>query len=338
MTAGLKIGTQYTWLEWKRPLSLIFFTMPLFMVAVYLISYYLLELNGPVSLLLAAVLAPTDPVLASEMQLEEHQHKDTKDSGMQFTLTAEAGLNDGLAFPFVFLAILWSKSNGFLDLDWQEFFGFYVGYKIIAGIVLGACIGYIYSSIIAYHSPNQKKKILNGFIALALTFFSYGMAEALNAYGFLSVFATGVFMQYHRPKSENKSVDDFMIPFIEEIEKLLVVVWTIFFGGAIVSGILGYTNGYGIGASLLIVLVLRPVLGYVAMLTTSYVPEKKWAIGFFGIKGIGSVFYLSYGLLHGEFEGYESIYGIVSYVILFSIIIHGVSSLRVLDYFRKREN
>ena len=337
MTAGLKIGTHYSWNEWKRPLSLVVFTMPLFMLAVFFISNMLLGLNGPVSLLLAAVLAPTDPVLASEMQLKEHQHADTKKSGMQFTLTAEAGLNDGLAFPFVFLAILWSKSGSFSSVDWGTFFSFYIGYKIIAGIVLGACIGYIFSSMISYHSTSQKKDILNGFIAVALTFFSYGMAEALSAYGFLSVFATGVLMQHHRPKNENKSVDDFMIPFIEEIEKLLVVLWTLFFGGALLSGILGYTNGYGIIVSLIIVLILRPLLGYLAMVTTPYSNKKKWAIGFFGIKGIGSVFYLSYGILHGEFEDYKSLYGIVSYVILFSIIIHGLSSLRVLEYFRKEE-
>ncbi|MGB7395770.1 MAG: cation:proton antiporter, partial [Pricia sp.] len=95
MTAGLKIGTHYKWHEWKRPLSLIVITMPLFMVAVFLLAYYVLGLNGPVSLLLAAVLAPTDPVLASEIQLKEEQHENSKEIGMQFTLTGEAGMNDG---------------------------------------------------------------------------------------------------------------------------------------------------------------------------------------------------------------------------------------------------
>ncbi|MAP55694.1 cation:proton antiporter [Altibacter sp.] len=333
MTAGLKIGTHYKWSEWKRPLSLIFITMPLFMVSVFAISFYFLGLNGPVSLLLAAVLAPTDPVLASEMQLKEQQHEHDKETGMQFTLTAEAGINDGLAFPFVFLAILWSKSNSFGEIDWAHFINFYLIYKILGGLLLGALIGYVYSSIIALHKKENRKYILNGFIAVALTFFSYGAAELLNTYGFMCVFATGVFVQHHRPKDKSKATKDFMVPFIEEIEKLLVVLWTIFFGGALCSGILNYTNYEGIVFSLVIVLILRPILGYLAMIIMPYSNAKRWAIGFFGIKGIGSVFYLSYGLLHGFFEGYTDLYGIVSYVILFSIIIHGLTSLRVLDYF-----
>ena len=336
MTAGLKIGTQYKWKEWKRPFSLIVITMPLFMLAIFLISYYGLGLNGPVSLLLAAVLAPTDPVLASEIQLKEHQHEDHKETGMQFTLTAEAGMNDGLAFPFVFLAILWSKANSFAEIDWAEFFGFYLLYKIAGGLLIGAVIGYLYSSIAAYHDKREKKFILSGFIALTLTFLSYGLAEILGTYGFLSVFATGLFLQYHRPKNENEDLDDFMLPFIEEIEKVMVVVWTIFFGGSLLSGILSYTDIWGILISLAIVIVIRPIFGYVALLTTSYSNKKKWAIGFFGIKGIGSFFYLFFALLNGNFQDYDSLYGIVSYTVLFSIVIHGLTSLRVLNYFNKK--
>ncbi|MGB7395696.1 MAG: cation:proton antiporter, partial [Pricia sp.] len=267
----------------------------------------------------------------------EEQHEDSKEIGMQFTLTGEAGMNDGLAFPFVFLAILWSKASGFDTIDWEHFFTFYLLYKILGGIALGAFIGYIYSSAIDLHDRKKKKYILSGFISVALTFFSYGIAEVLGTYGFLGVFATGIFMQHHRPKNEEESVNDFMVPFIEEIEKLLVVLWTIFFGGALMSGILSYTNLQGILISLAIVLICRPLLGYLAMCTQPYSTAKRWAIGFFGIKGIGSFFYLTFGLLQGNFVEYEELYGIVSYVVLFSIIIHGLLSLRVLDYFNNQE-
>jgi|TARA_R110002020_G_scaffold30237_1_gene95243 NhaP-type Na+/H+ or K+/H+ antiporter len=337
MTAGLKIGTTYKLKEWRPPFSLIAITMPLFMVVIFLLSNFVLGLNGPVSLLLAAVLAPTDPVLASEMQLKEEQHANTKETGIQFTLTAEAGINDGFAFPFVFLAIIWSEATGFEAINWAHFFGFYMVYKILGAIVLGACIGYLYSKLIALYSDKKKKYVLNGFIAVALTFFSYGLAEVLSTYGFICVFVTGLLVQRHRPKDKSKSVDDFMVPFIEEIEKILVVVWTIFFGGAVCSGILSYTDTTGIIISLCIVLLIRPLFGYVALIPIKkYSTKKKWAIGFFGIKGIGSVFYLSYGLLHGNFTEYQELYGIVSYVILFSIIIHGFTSLRVLDYFNAK--
>ena len=337
MTAGLKIGTSYKWSDWKKPLSLIAITMPLFMIAVFLIAYYLLDLNGPVSLLLAAVLAPTDPVLASELQLEERQSFKERNTGLRYTLTAEAGINDGFAFPFVFLAILWSNAASFSKIDWQHFTGYYFFFKIIGGVLIGALIGYIYSWVVQYHSKENRRYILDGFIAVALTFFSYGIAEVLDTYGFLSVFATGVFMQFHCGKNSDDNINTTMLHFAEETEKLLVALWTIFFGGAVVSGILSYTDVWGVIASLAFVLILRPIFGYLAMLTTDFSNSKKWAISFFGIRGIGSFFYLSYALMKGNFTDYDELFGIVSYVILFSILIHGFTSLHVIDYFKRTQ-
>ncbi|WP_299148180.1 sodium:proton antiporter [uncultured Dokdonia sp.] len=337
MTAGLKIGTSYKWSDWKKPLSLIAITMPLFMVAVFLIAYYLLGLNGPVSLLLAAVLAPTDPVLASELQLEESQDFKKRNTGLRYTLTAEAGINDGFAFPFVFLAILWSNSSSFGEIDWLHFTGYYFLFKIIGGILVGSFIGYVYSWVVQYHSKEHQRYILDGFIAVALTFFSYGIGEVLHTYGFLSVFATGVFMQFHCDKNSDDNINSTMLHFAEETEKLLVALWTIFFGGAVVSGILSYTDIWGVIASLAFVLILRPIFGYLAMLTTDFSGPKKWAISFFGIRGIGSFFYLSYALMKGNFTDYDELFGIVSYVILFSILIHGFTSLHVIDYFKRTQ-
>lgn len=335
MTAGLKIGTSYSWRDWKKPLSLIVITMPLFMVAIFAIAHWLLGLNGPVALLLAAVLAPTDPVLANELQLEEHQNTENKNTGLRFTLTAEAGINDGLAFPFVFLAILWSGVSSLGELDWAHYVSYYLLYKITVGVLIGTAIGLAYSHAVAYHTKENQKFILNGFIAVALTFFSYGIAEGLHTYGFLSVFATGVAMQYKCHAKTNKNMNTTMLTFAEQTEKLLTALWTIFFGGAIVSGILSYTDIWGIVASLAVVLILRPVLGYLAMLTTNFTNRKKWAISFFGIRGIGSFFYLSYALSNGNFTEYDELFGIVSYVILFSIVIHGLTSLRVIEYFNE---
>ncbi len=335
MTAGLKIGTHYDWKHWKRPLSLVIITMPLFMVGIYLIAYYLLQLNGPVSLLLAAVLAPTDPVLASEVQLEEEQTMNKKNTGLRYILTAEAGINDGVAFPFVFLAILWSKTTDFQSIDFMEYVWYYLLFKIIGGVLIGTLIGLVYSKWIYVHDKKDKNLILKGFLALALTFFAYGMGELCHTYGFLSVFATGLSLQYFKTTSEeaeNKNRN--ILTFVEETEKLLVTMWTIFFGGAILSGILTYTGWKGILASLFIVLILRPLLGYLGIWITDIRQKKKWAISFFGIKGIGSFFYLSFALIEGDFKEYDQLFGILSYVVLFSILIHGFTSIRMVEYFR----
>ncbi|MEC5158831.1 cation:proton antiporter [Chryseobacterium sp. MP_3.2] len=337
MTAGLKIGTTYTWKDWKKPLSLIAITMPLCMIAIFLISYYILQLNGPVSLLLAAVLAPTDPVLASDIQLEEHQDEKKRNTGLRYTLTGEAGINDGVAFPFVFLAILWSQTTSFSSIDLGHFVWYYIIYKLAVGAIIGAIIGFIYSYFIHKHDEESTSKILGGFIAVALTFFSYGIAEVAHTYGFISVFTTGIFIQFYQANRAEDRVESKMLEFVEETEKMLVVLWAIFFGGSLLSGILTYTDWKGILFSLVIVLVLRPVFGYVAMLTTNFSTAKKWAISFFGVRGIGSFFYLSFALLNGNFEDFTQLFGIVSYVVLFSIVIHGLTSLRVIEYFNSQD-
>lgn len=337
MTAGLKIGTIYTWKDWKKPLSLIAITMPLFMAAIFLISFYVLDFSGPVSLLLAAVLAPTDPVLASDIQLEDEQTIGERNVGLRYTLTAEAGINDGIAFPFVFLAIIWSQSADFSSIDFAHYFSYYIFYKLVVGILIGSVIGFAYSYLIHNHDNKNTSKILGGFIAVALTFLSYGVAEVAHTYGFLSVFATGIFIQYFQKKHTKERVENKMLDFVEETEKLLVVMWIVFFGGSLLSGILSYTNIWGIAFSLAVVLILRPVFGYFAMMTTDFSKEKKWAISFLGVRGIGSFFYLSFALIHGKFENYDQLFGIVSYVVLFSIIIHGFSSLRIIEYFNSKK-
>lgn len=338
MGAGLKIGNHYTLNEWKGPFRLVFITMPLCMLGVFLVSFYLLGFSGPASLLLAAVLAPTDPVLASELQLEELQDLENKNTGMRFTLTAEAGINDGLAFPFVYLAILWSESSSFTSVDFFEWTTFYVIFKIIGGIIIGGLVGWLFSLSIEKMTKKIQSEILNGFIAVALTLFSYGIAEIASTYGFISVFFTGIFIQYYRTKKEDHEPKSQMLLFVEESERLLIVLWTILFGGAIMAGLLKLSTLGDVIFALGFVLVLRPVIGYLSLLGTTFSKAKKWAIGFFGIRGIGSLFYLSYAVLEGNFPGEERLLGLVAYVLIFSLFIHGLTSQRVIDYFNAKND
>ncbi len=338
MGAGLKIGHRYSFKDWKKPLRLVLITMPLFMILIFIIAHYILQLNIALSVLLAAVLAPTDPVLASELQLEKHQDIHEKNTGLRFTLTGEAGINDGLAFPFVYLAILLSQLDSGEHFDWWEWSWFYVFYKLAGGILIGIFIGWLFSTALKKLKKERQNEILNGFVAVALTLFSYGIAEITLTYGFMSVFFTGIFIQYYRTNQEKDPHPDAnkMLLFVSESEKLLIVLWTILFGGAIMSGLLGLVGWNEAAIALGIVLILRPLLGYIALIGTNLSKQKRMAIGFFGIKGIGTLFYLSYAYLNGSFDFNEQVVGIVSYVLLFSILIHGFTSPSVIAYFKKR--
>ncbi|MDX1470846.1 MAG: cation:proton antiporter [Flavobacteriaceae bacterium] len=335
MGAGLKIGFRYSREHWRKPLKLIHTTMPLYILGIFILAYYLLGLDGPVSLLLAAVCAPTDPVMATEMQIEDKGEAKDKNTGLRYLLTAEAGLNDGMAFPFVFLAILWSKASNFSQIDFSEWVFFYLIYKIVIGIIIGSVLGYLYSLSIDNIDTKKYNKILSGFVAIALAITSFALAEMASGYGFLSAFFTGLFAQYHNHKYNRDHSKTEMVIFTQEMEKVLVVLWTLLFGGFIASGILGYTDIWGIVLALAIILVLRPLAGILGMFKTDYTKKKKWAVAFFGIKGIGSFFYLSFAFTEQSFNSSLELYAIVSWVVLFSIVIHGLTGPRVISYFEK---
>ena len=333
MVAGLKIGLNYSWKEWRNPLRLLGITMPLFMVAVFLFTYYILKFDGPISLLLAAVLAPTDPALASEIQLNKKQSASSKNVGIQYNLTAEAGLNDGLAFPFIFLAIVWSKNGSLGAEQWQEWLSFYLIYKLVIGILVGIIIGFLYSYFTKKLSNDNNRKIHQAFVAISLTLISYGLAEILNSYGFLSVFFAGLFAHYHKHQKNVSTESEPSLGFIDNIEKFLIIFWIIFFGGSVMAGILDFITTTSLLFCFGLVLILRPLLGYISFYKTDLTPKKKLAISFFGIRGIGSVFYLSYAIKHGNFQDANQLYSIVALVILISIILHGFTAKRMINAF-----
>lgn len=330
MVAGLKIGLNYSWKEWRNPLRLLSITMPLFMITVFTISYYILDFSGAISLLLAAILAPTDPALASEIQLNTKQSESSKNLGVKYNLTAEAGLNDGLAFPFVFLAILWSKSGELGFEQWKEWLGFYLVYKIIVGVLIGIAIGYSYSLCTKKLNKDNERKIHQAFVALSLTLIAYGLAEIANSYGFLSVFFAGLFSHYHQQTNDKRNVSDPSLNFLSNLEKFLLVFWMLFFGGSVLAGILNFITIPTLLFCLFLVLVARPVLGYFSLFNTKLNKRQKLATSFLGIRGIGSVFYLTYAIKHGEFSDVNQLYSIVALIILISILLHGLSARRII--------
>ena len=331
MVAGLKIGLNYSWKEWINPLCLLGITMPLSMLFVFLVSYYILDFPGELALLLAAVLAPTDPALASEIQLNKKQSESSKNVGVQYSLTAEAGLNDGLAFPFVYLAILWSKNNGLDSETWTEWLSFYLLYKVIVGILVGALIGFVYSYLTTKLPKVNERKIHQAFVAVSLTLLSYGLAEIINSYGFLSVFFAGLFAHYHEHTQEQDNPSDPSLGFITNIEKFLLIFWMIFFGGSIMAGILDFLTLEIAVFCVVLVLIARPIFGYIAQFNSQLHTKQKLAISFYGIRGIGSVFYLTYAIKHGQFYNTNQLFSIIALVILISIVLHGLTAKRTMD-------
>lgn len=335
MGAGLKIGTITSWKVWKRPLLLVFITMPLSMACAYFMGTYFLAFSVPASLLLAAILAPTDPVLAAEVQLDEPTREKEPEDKRRFTLTTEAGLNDGMAFPFTYLAVLVAQAGGWAAFNFTNWIWDKLLLKVVIGIGIGIFIGRLIGFLLDRLHGLTGVKTFDGFLSLSLTIMTYGISEYLYGYGFLAVFAAGLSLRFSEKISGDykKQLHDF----IHEIERLLLVVWIILFGGSLMNGILTLTDWKGIVFACAFVLVIRPLTGFLGLIWTRDSVKTKLAISFLGIRGIGSVFYLAWAFV--QYDGFQhknELYAITAYVIVLSIIIHGLTAPSIIKYFEKR--
>ncbi len=328
MGSGLKINRRFTLKNWAIPLKLVFITMIICIGAAAFLGWWAIGLAPASALLLGAALAPTDPVLAADVQVGPPSKK--KEDHVRFSLTAEAGLNDGMAFPFTWLAVMMAIYVG-SDESW---IGEWIWKDVFFRSIVGIGMGYIFGKALAYlifYLPEKTKfpKIRDGFVAISSTLIIYGITEVVEGYGFLAVFFAGVTLgNYEREHSYHVALHDFT----DQIERLLMVVLLLLLGGSIVNGILDHLTWHGAIFSLIFLFVIRPLGSMLAMVGEKVHWKEKITISFFGIKGIGSFFYLSFGLHHAYFEDAPELWSIIGFTILISIIIHGISASPVMRY------
>ena len=321
MGIGLKIDHPFSFKEWRNPFRLATITMLLSILAMAFVGWYFLGLHPASALLLGAALAPTDPVLASEVQVGPPQQG--KNDEVRFSLTAEAGLNDGMAFPFTWLAVALAIGMNTSEPWLGEWLWKDLGYRIIAGVASGFILGKAVALIAFKDSAKgDSLRAKNGFVAVSTTLFVYGLTELISGYGFVAVFVSSlVIRNYEMGHEYHKELHGFT----DQIERFLLVILLILFGGTLATGLLDNLTIPMAVAGISFVLVLRPLAGLLGLLGSKLKKGKKLAISFFGIKGIGSFFYLSFGLSEAEFENKEALWALVGFVVLFSIIIHGLT-------------
>ncbi|NBJ09374.1 cation:proton antiporter [Microvirga arsenatis] len=335
MGAGLKIDRPFGWTRWRLTWRLLGLAMPLTILALAWLGTSLLGVSLAAALLLAASLAPTDPVLASDVQVGPPG--DREEDEVRFTLTSEAGLNDGLAFPFVLLAIAFAHEISLTGV--AEWFAYAVLWKIAAGIGMGYGIGRALGWL-TFHLPNRAKlsRTGAGFVALGITCIAYGLTEMVKGYGFLAVFVAALALRATEPEHEyHQKLHDFA----EELERLMMMVLLVLFGGAMTGGGLFDALTWPAAAfGLLALFVVRPLAGWVSLVGTDPPPGEKAAIGFFGIRGLGSIYYLAYALNHAKFDNADLLWSTAGFIILVSIVLHGITvtpAMRHLDQRRKAE-
>lgn len=341
-----------TWSRWGAAWRLLAVTMPLTIAGVALVSWWVVGLAPAAALLLGAVLAPTDPVLASDVQVGGptasddggHDEIDEHDE-VRFALTSEAGLNDGLAFPFVYAAVFLTSLGAISDWGLRWLAWELVG-KVAVGVLLGIAVGWLLAKA-AFRSPARSLRLAETgepLLALAAVLLAYGVAETLGGYGFLAVFTCAMAL---RSAERGHTYHVHMHEIIERLERLLTLVVLLLLGVAMTNGLLGNLTWQAVLLAALLVLVIRPATGMLALGTrpaTCRVGEhvltarERFAISFFGVRGVGSLFYLAYATGETDFAGVDLLWSTVAFTIVLSVLVHGVTATHVMAWLdRARE-
>ncbi|SDJ14818.1 NhaP-type Na+/H+ or K+/H+ antiporter [Lentzea albidocapillata subsp. violacea] len=340
MGAGLALNRQVSLRGWASTWRLLAITMPLSMLAVALLGWGALGLGAGAAVLLAAVLAPTDPVLASEVQVAEPaEHPESDEDEARFALTSEAGLNDGLAFPFTYAAIAISLAGAAPSRWLGHWLAVDVLWRLAAAVAIGLLIGWALGKLF-FSAPSEKFRLAEhaeGFVALAATFLAYGITELVEGYGFVAVFVCACAV---RAGERRHGYHQVLHRYVEQAERMLTVLIVFLLGGAAATGLLAGVGWRQVLVAAAVLLLVRPLAGWIGLLGGRTGPRERTVIAFFGVRGVGSLFYLVYALQHGEFAEQTVLWQIVGLVVIGSILLHGVSASPVmwlLDRKRRRK-
>lgn len=352
MGAGLKIDRVPGLKSWSSTWRLLTITMILTIALTALIGWWIAAFVPATAMLLGAVIAPTDPVLASEVQItspgsgeetmldpDEEEELEIKDEDeVRFALTSEAGLNDGLAFPFTYMAVAMGLA-GTNPSNWIiDWFLIDVLYKLTIAVLAGMALGYLLGKILISTPVNSLfAKILTGVGSLAATLILYGATEYIGGYGFIATFVGAVALRnYELTHHYHESLH----LFAEKSERILIAVIMLALGGSVAGGLLAPLTWPFVLTAIIIVFVIRPVTGMIGLIGFDKITVKeRMAISFFGIRGVGSLYYLAYGLNQYDFPGAEEIWALVAFIVIISIFVHGITATPVtgkLDELRKQ--
>ena len=356
---GLKLGLPLSHKSWRLPVRLAIISMIITIGLIAAIAMLGLGFSLGAAIVLGAILAPTDPVLASDIQVIEANDRDR----LRFSLTGEGGLNDGAAFPFVMLGLGLLGHHDLGSWGWR-WLAIDVVWAVAGGLLIGAALGTWIGRLVVYlRSRHQESVGLDEFLALGLIALSYGLALLSHTYGFLAVFAAGLALQRvkERPTAapattiletglQSKQANEALATdsdhasaylmqevrgFNEQLERIAEVAIVL-----VVGAMLSYTylHASAVWFILAVFLIVRPLSVRIGLLGAPVSRDQRIMISWFGIRGIGSIYYLMYAINHGlPVAAANEIIALTLAMVTVSIVLHGVSVTPLMNLYLRRK-
>jgi sodium/hydrogen antiporter len=315
---GMRLDVVRPFTRWRSTGRLLIVAMPLTIGAMVLVGLAA-GWSLASALLLGAVLAPTDPVLAGDVQVgpptEGGEHP------VRFALTTEAGLNDGLAFPFVYLAI--AAVAGLTGTEFAEWFAHDFVYRIVAGTLAGAATGWLLGQVVfRWPARNVLAQTGSGVLALAGVLVCYGAAEWVGGYGFIASFVGG--LVFRRIEAEHDFHGNLHL-FNLAIEHALTAILLLMTGAAL-GTYAGWVRWEHVAIAASLVFVIRPLVGWMALGGTGLAPRERFVTAAFGVRGIGSIYYLAFAAGAATIAAIEELWLVVLVTIAMSAVVHGLTA------------
>ena len=359
-SAGLKLRVPFTDRRWRIALRLALPTLVISIALMTVVCVFLLGMDLASAMLLGAMLAPTDPALASEVTVQNPGDKDA----VRFSLTGEAGMNDGVAMPFVLLAL------GFLlpgaNPDVWHWFTADILWGMCGGVVVGLILGEAIGRGIPFLRLRRTAMGLDEFVALGTICLAYGLAQWAECNGFLAVFAAGVALRRieHRNSSGRGPEEAVgavevgneadaashpekapawlalkVLVFNEQLEHMAEFAM-VFLIGCLLSA--GFWSWYALLPAALLFILVRPLSVMLGLAGSGVSKVQRRLIGWFGIRGVSSLFYISFAINAGLPGAVgERMAGIILSIVAISIVAHGLSATPLAflyERYQKRRN
>lgn len=332
--AGLRIDEGFSFRRWSSTWRLLAITLPLSIAGGYFVGSELLGFGLASALLVGAALAPTDPVLAADVQVGPP--RSGPGGRARFALTSEAGLNDGVGLPFTLLAIAYA-AHGEWRTDWiADWLLVQLLWQIVGGAIMGILFGRLFGYLFFHGSRTIRLAGTRiGFAGLGVILFAYSAAQILQTNGFICVFVSAYVLRRCEPEHLKGYIDDFHA-FADRAERFLMMALLVIFGGGLQAGMLAGLEWAHTLAAAIIVFLVRPVAGLLGFLGSAMKLRERVITSFFGIRGIGSLYYVAFAIGEAEFVDAADVWIVVSFAILLSIVIHGALAPHGMNWLDRR--
>jgi NhaP-type Na+/H+ or K+/H+ antiporter len=365
---GLKLRMGFRDPGWRMAVRLALPAMMMTVAGICALAHWVFALPWPMALLLGAIAAPTDPVLASLVSVGSAGDRDK----LRIALSGEAGLNDGTALPFMILALL--MLGGPISFPGAaHWFARDFLWSLVGGLGIGFGLGWVIGLVGATLKTKSKDVAPSDFLALALMALSYAAAQSLSASGFLAAFAAGLGLRHaelyvvkHHPhphirdgngelphppaevlvNPNSRGPEDASEPaasvgmvvsdaisFGETLERLIAAALVLLLGAAFAR----YWLPTGVAVAIVLFVVVRPLAVYLATAGSGIPLSRRLLIGWLGIRGIGSLNYLAYAITHGLNPPQAALASsFVITIVVLSIIVHGITTPPLMAWRRMR--